>query len=401
MYKFRNSIIGFVGSLSLIALCALGSPQTSLGSSRTGLVAPAAGNRSVARTLTSQDKLDQSGDSFASNIDGAHSSPSYVGGIDNQPGDPNSPARCEDIEFSVSLADGNQIHYKVMGELCYRPPLRQRIVHVLVSGATYGHLYWDFPLDPNRYSYVKALTDAGYATLNLDRIGIGQSDKPPADQVTIQSNAFVIHQIVQALRDGRGRNVRFSTVILVAHSLGSGIAMVEASTYADVDGLILTSFLHTPGPGFFGVPAALYPAQADPRFASRNLPEGYLTTLPGTRAALFYWSPSADGDVVALDEATKETITIGEGISFGELFAHPDISSAIQVPVLVVVGQFDSGFCTPPLCPEAQAEPLFYSPDAQLEVKVMPDTGHDLNLHLNAHAWFAIARNWLVRHFDR
>jgi hypothetical protein len=58
-------------------------------------------------------------------------------------------------------------------------------------------LYWDFPYQPSTYPYVRAATAAGYATFNFDRIGIGNSDHPPAADVTISSNALVVHEIVQ------------------------------------------------------------------------------------------------------------------------------------------------------------------------------------------------------------
>lgn len=96
-------------------------------------------------------------------------------------------------------------------------------------------------------------TAAGYAVLNLDRIGIGRSDHPPAAAITIESNAYVVHQIVQALRGGSlvvpsfGR-VRTERVALVGHSLGSLISMQEAATYDDVDGVVLTGISHTVTP---------------------------------------------------------------------------------------------------------------------------------------------------------
>jgi pimeloyl-ACP methyl ester carboxylesterase len=88
----------------------------------------------------------------------------------------------------------------------------------------------------------------------------------------------------------------------------------------------------------------------------------------------------------------------------------------IRVPILSVVGQYDAVFCTAPSCPEAQAEPAFYdchsqsagarnlvaticAPRAELELVVVPNAGHNLNLQRNAPAWFAIARHWSDRHF--
>ena len=50
------------------------------------------------------------------------------------------------------------------------------VVHLLLSGATYGHVYWDFPVNSPLYSYTQALNAAGFATFNFDRIGIGVSD---------------------------------------------------------------------------------------------------------------------------------------------------------------------------------------------------------------------------------
>jgi len=307
-----------------------------------------------------------------------------------------SPAvTCQGVRLPVSLQEGQPANYEVVGKLCFKPN-GKNVVHLLLSGATYGAVYWDFPLLPEFYSYVRSLTSAGYATLNIDRIGIGESSHPPADQVTIQANAFVVHQLVQALRDGRIGS--FSKVILVGHSLGSGIALSEQAQYGDVNGLILSGFLHATGPGFAEVPTLVYPAQNDPRFASKNLPDGYFTTIPGKRSA-FYFEPVADPNVIARDEQTKETITLGEINTFPPLVLSPTDTQSIHVPVLFVIGSRDNVFCTPPLCSEARLEPGFYPADAQVEVRVLPGTGHDLNLHFTAPVFFGIAREWSDRRF--
>ena len=264
----------------------------------------------------------------------------------------NTKLICQDSRLAVALAAGQPADYEVAGRLCYKPN-RKNIVHLLISGATEGHTYWDFPLRPERYSYVRALTNAGYAAFNFDRIGIGESDHPPADQVTIQANAFVVHQVVQALRDGRLGT--FAKVILVGHSLGSGIAIVEAAQYGDVDGVILTGFLHAAGPAFASLGPIIYPANNDPRFAGQNIPDGYLTTLPGTRSPLF-WIPNVEPEAIAVEDFFKETITIGELNTFPPLVFSPDNAQGIHVPVLIVIGQYDNIFCTPPQCPEAQVE---------------------------------------------
>src|SRR5215813_5260229 len=307
----------------------------------------------------------------------------------------NPAVTCQEIRLPVSLQEGQPANYEVVGKLCSKPK-GKNVVHLLLSGATYGSVYWDFPLIPQFYSYVRSMTNAGYATLNIDRIGIGASSRPPADQVTIQANAFVVHQLVQALRDGRIGS--FSKVILVGHSLGSIIALSEQAQYGDANGLILSGFLHAAGPLFAEIPTLIYPAQNDPRFASQNLPEGYFTSIPGKRSAL-YFEPVADPNVIARDEQTKETITLGEINTFPPLVFSPTDAQSIHVPVLFVIGSRDNIFCTPPQCSEAQLEPGLYPADAQVEVRVVHGTGHDLNLHFTAPVFFGIVREWSDRRF--
>jgi pimeloyl-ACP methyl ester carboxylesterase len=294
--------------------------------------------------------------------------------------------------------------------------LTGRTVQVLIPGTTQTHLYWDFPLRPQQYSYVRALTNAGYATLNLDNIGSGQSDLPPGDQVTDEAAAYVVHQIIQTLHAGQRPESSLGKVILVGVSVGSAIAVIEANRYADVDGLILTGLLHTYAPTASVIPLLLYPAARDPQFAHRHLPPGYLTFLPGTRA-IFLYSPNTDPDVIALSEKEGRDITPeAEVAGFNRVVTSPALVQGIRVPILSVLGQYDVTFCTPPSCPEAQAEPAVYdchsqgagartlvaticAPRAELELVVVPNAGHNLNLQRNAQAWFATVRHWSDRHF--
>jgi pimeloyl-ACP methyl ester carboxylesterase len=309
--------------------------------------------------------------------------------------------RCEELSFPVTLAPGDATVYHVFGVLCARGAIEHKTVQITLHGITYSHLYWDFPFQPETYSYVRRATAEGYAVLNLDRIGIGQSDRPPAADVTIPSNGFVIHQIVQALRGGGlvvasfGR-IAAGRVVLVGHSLGSAISIQEAATFGDVDGVVLTGLSHTVTPALGQLLGALYPASLDPRFAGQNVPDGYLTTLPGLRG-VFYYQPSVDPLVIAIDEQTKETVTPTE---IDTAFPALALSTGIHLPVLVVVGDFDASFCNPPTCSESgsiDAEPGFYPADACAEAVAMPDSGHDLNLEKHAQAAYDVILSWMDR----
>lgn len=316
---------------------------------------------------------------------------------------------CQSFYVPVALASGLPVQYSIYGELCNPASGPSKTVQLLVPGATYGHVYWDFPYQPETYSYVHALTAAGYSTFSIDRIGIGQSSHPPIGQLTVAmaTNAYTVHEVVQALRAGAIGAQPFAQVLLVGHSLGSVISWLEAGTYHDVDGVIISGMLHTINAATIAsFMTTLYPATLDPRFAADLLSvnyTGFLTTEPGTRGQDFYYLPNADPAVLATDEATKETVTPGEVASFAAPVVD-DISAQIQVPVLVVVGQQDSFFCGVAAtdCSSAdsvqQTEAAFYAPQAQLQVVLIPDSGHDLNLHKNAPTWFAAATQWALAH---
>jgi pimeloyl-ACP methyl ester carboxylesterase len=316
--------------------------------------------------------------------------------------DANKAGTCQSFNVPVALADGQPLQYTIYGELCNPAGRSGHTVQLLVPGATYGHVYWDFPYEPQTYSYVRALNEAGYSTFNIDRIGTGQSSHPDLSvvKVTMDIEAYVLHEIVQDLRSGSIGDQQFDRVLLVGHSLGSGVVWIEAGTYHDVDGVIVTGLAHHfNSPKLADVFSTLYPAMFDPRFSGDGYGAEYVTTKPETRASDFYYLPGADPNVIATDEATKETAADGEARTFGSVEAD-GISAQITVPVLLILGQQDSIFCGSQAtdCSSAdsvlQAEVPYYSPQAQLQAVVIPNVGHDLNLQEDAAIWFEAAIAW-------
>jgi pimeloyl-ACP methyl ester carboxylesterase len=324
-----------------------------------------------------------------------------------------SPA-CTEIQLGVTVPAVlplDRTNWQVHALLCGRAHQLPRSIQVLLAGATESGLaYWDFPhpdfyeADPqtwdlfrDQYSYVQYLADLGYASLTLDRIGTGKSDRPPAHQVTIASNADVLHQVIQKLKDGTLGLPPFETVITVGRSLGGPIIAFESAKYGDVDGLIIQSFRHHQEPPFAAFATTLMPAQLEPRFAF--VPPGYLTTQPDARGA-FFFTANADPHVVAHEEATKDTITDGEAATFFPSFA-PQVgaSNFVTVPVLSVVGDLDSLFCTPG-CPRATEEASHWPLALCFESVVIPNTGHDMNLEPSGKTEvFPVLRNWVQNNF--
>jgi pimeloyl-ACP methyl ester carboxylesterase len=312
-----------------------------------------------------------------------------------------APPACQEMPgIPVTL---NGTSYNVAGRLCWQGELTGKTVQVLTAGISYNSAYWDWPLEPGRYSYAQAATVAGYATFAYDRLGSGDSDRPDAFSLDLPAEVNVLHQLVQGLRGGAIGGHAFNKVITVGHSYGSAISGIEANTYNDVDGVILSGITHS----FTLInpvltTASFWPAQLDPKFAAEGLPLGYLTTLPGTRANLFYHAPNADPAVVAKEEALKDTLTIGQYSSVSN-YMQAASTTAVNAPVLVAMGQKDILFCDGVLllCTNDAAvvarEARHFNEHACLEGYVLNNSGHDLNLHRNAPDWFTAANSWADR----
>src|SRR5712692_5380428 len=155
--------------------------------------------------------------------------------------------RCQSVVLPVALAPGQPASQAVLATYCQ--PLAWAIgpheVDVMTPGATYNSAYWDWPQDPSLYSYADKTLQAGRATFDYDRVGTGKSSHPPSDQMTVNDEAYVLHQIVSWLR----RSGDYGQVNLIGHSLGSVISIQEAGIYRDVSRVVVTGLLHAPNVG--------------------------------------------------------------------------------------------------------------------------------------------------------
>jgi pimeloyl-ACP methyl ester carboxylesterase len=309
-----------------------------------------------------------------------------------------SEFNCSTQTLSGSLSEAERADQSLVGQLCSNGDPGGRTVQLLVAGYTYDHGYWDFGYRPDLYSYARYAASSGYAVFMIDRIGTGASSEPPAPAVTVASHAWTIHQVVMALRARLVSGTPFPKVVIVGHSLGSAVAELEASTYHDVNALVVSGWLHTPlWLGTAGVIIGSMPAQLDPRFSTSPL--GYLTTVPGSRGSVFHNAADTDPAVIAYDEATKQTGTVGEEATIASTLL-PAVTLGIEVPVLLATGQYDSIFCGPltPCTTSAMVglrEARYFSADACPSFYSLPRSGHDMNLALNARDWYAVATNWL------
>ncbi|MBP2330450.1 pimeloyl-ACP methyl ester carboxylesterase [Kibdelosporangium banguiense] len=292
------------------------------------------------------------------------------------------------------------------GQLCVPDTGTPKTMQLLLHGATYNRVYWDLPYQPARYSYQRDMATRGLATFAVDELGVGGSSRPLSTLLTGAAQASAVHQLVGDLRAGRVDGVRYDKVVLVGHSAGSAISVIEAATYRDVDGVILTGVTHLPNvPVVVGdVVFGLYPVTLDPQLGPRGDDPGYLTTKPGTRGPMYFGPAQTDPLAVAADEAyAKDTVSATSLLDIIGLGLVSPLSRGIDVPVLLVNGTDDTGFCGLIRdCSTAEAlraqEAPYFSAAAQLSVYVLSGAGHSVALATNSPDYRNVTRDWLSQY---
>lgn len=315
---------------------------------------------------------------------------------------PHPETACSEVSIPVALDPGGQKSSQIAGTYCADADNPGSVLQILVPGATYDRSYWDFPGFGGKYSYVEKASKAGKATLAIDPIGVGRSSKPPGWQVSAPSAAQTVHEVIGATRRGELGH-RWNKVALVGHSFGSLTAMLEAGTYGDVDGLLISGASHAPGPaGIFQIQSTVRPALDDP-LTRGSVPPGDNTYLsvPDVRAKAFHAPGDSDPAVVAADEASRVAGTIGV---LATIPVFIPTTFGIDVPVLIANGRADKVFCSQggggslTDCSDAgslyQSERPFF-PKADLSTYVLPKSGHSLNLALNNREFFDHALSWI------
>lgn len=316
-----------------------------------------------------------------------------------------SGAQCRNYFFPVTESAGSSKVYKEFGQLCTDDPSRlgQQPMQVLIHGGTYNHVYYDWPYQPDRYNYVRYMTQRGFTTLNLDRLGYGYSDHPPAASLNFTVAGWNLHQIVQYLRRG-ALGTSFGTVVTNGYSMGGLTAQVEAGTYHDVDALMVHAVAHQllTARSTLRLGTFAYPALLDPKFAhdAWALDPTYLTSIPGKRT-LFYGPPSTyDPHQLTVEEQTKDTMAATE-LADITLRTYTDQTKQITVPELWSPGEYDKIWCgTTDNCntdPVSRNEASYYRPGVFTKY-IVQNTGHGVLLGYGGLNYMREIVSWLGDH---
>ncbi|MDX8036278.1 alpha/beta hydrolase [Lentzea sp. BCCO 10_0856] len=297
---------------------------------------------------------------------------------------------CQEVSYPVRVGLTPLVTSQetMAGRLC--TPDGAKTVQVLIPGGTYDRSYWDVGYEPTTHSFTRAQNKAGIATLALDRLGTGTSSKPLSVLLTASTQASAVHQVIQTLKP------RFTKVIVAGHSIGSAMALIEAGTWQDVDGVLVTGFTHKMNY------ITVVPVLANMIPAGLDL--GYLTTMPDTRYNAFHKPGPLVSGAISFDESTKDVFAATEAVDTILLnTVITPISRNITVPVLIVVGN-DTHFCSSGLplmgsdCSSPAAlkadEGLFFPAASRLDTYILNGYGHSINYAPNAPDYHAVVSQW-------
>ena len=202
--------------------------------------------------------------------------------------------------------------------------------------------------------------------LALDRVGYGASSHPNGDTLTFATSAGYVHEVIQAVRGG-ALGFTPSAIVLLGPSAGADIAIVEAGTYHDVDGLIVCSNTSQLQAALFLVDVGAWFAQGD-----------YFDFGVDFRTQFFYAAPFAIPLLVNLDNATRSLVPRAEIVSALSNLSAP-FRGQVTAPVLLMQADHDAIFV--PLDDSA-----LFSSSPDVRFSLLSFTGHKIFEHPASHA---------------
>lgn len=318
-----------------------------------------------------------------------------------------NPSFAERAIKNITVSKTFDIH----ATLCVPPNgAKKNLLHLATHGGGYDSRYWNSEIEPEKYSYVKAVMDEGYSILTYDRISTGQSSKPDAyTDVQIPGEVEVLRGVTEIVRSGRlgeyvsndTSPVTFDKIIHVGHSLGSITTYGLTALYPDLsDAAVLTGFLVNKE--IFSQKQTQkgleYAPENDPAlFADSS--SGYV--VHGTAASVqteFFSSRQNQTtgiggfDPKLLEQAftTRQPEGVVETGSAFILYASAPIAPLYKGPVQFMVGEFDFVVCGGDCRGTHNATDVMdmYPKSPDVDIWLQPGTGHALPFHYGAKAGF-------------
>ncbi|MDT0302395.1 alpha/beta hydrolase [Streptomonospora wellingtoniae] len=124
-----------------------------------------------------------------------------------------------------------------------------------LHGLSSGEWYWR--MNAPGYHHAEEMARRGHVSVTVDRLGYGDSGKPPGLQTCLGGQADIAHQITEQLKDGdytatgpaagaepagSGEDAltpEFDRVVLAGHGNGAEIAQIAAYSFGGADALVV------------------------------------------------------------------------------------------------------------------------------------------------------------------
>ena len=143
---------------------------------------------------------------------------------------------CKQFNLSVSLTPVTAADNYIIGWTCGNIKSSKPAL-LCLHGGTYDARYFDWPQQWPSYSFVHYAINHGYLVINFDRLGNHYSSHPSPFVLSFDVSAYVIHQLVTALKNGEINGVKgVSDMVLVGHSMGS---MIGAAAFLNIMMILL------------------------------------------------------------------------------------------------------------------------------------------------------------------
>lgn len=223
-------------------------------------------------------------------------------------------------------------------------------ITMYVYGYEGGEWNWDLK-GVSGYDYAAEMAKLGHVSLTLDELGYGASGHPQDGNLTCQGAlGDIAHQLIQKLRSGDyslggGPGLRFTTVVLAGHDVGGQVAEIEAYSYHDINGLILTTWADQGFTSWILRRAAIAAADwctTSPLETPTGSPTSYVhfASAEEVRTLLFY---NADPRVIAATTARRNPNPCGIMRS-GPIAVQfdPATTRSVTVPLLDIYGAKDT-----------------------------------------------------------
>ncbi|KAI4121438.1 MAG: hypothetical protein LQ338_006359 [Usnochroma carphineum] len=259
--------------------------------------------------------------------------------------------------------------------------LAKDTIQLLNHGATFKKEMWDFPYEPETYSWVRAMHAAGYPTLAWDAIGCGESDHPDGlfevqTQGIVESNRY----LASLLKSGRIGGIAYKNVAYVGFSIGSVAGVSLAAQYPSaVEAIILHGYswnVKNLYPGYLAGLQAPVNTLEKPQW--KNISSLYQSqSTPEARQAVVFYG-DFDPKIVAVDFELRDMDALGLALSFGyHLVAAPQYKG----PVFLGDGNQDSSFCDQECGSQPYAAYDNFPLASDIDVHVYNLSGHGVHMH--------------------